>query len=346
MRIHRRSSITVSLAVVTALGLSACSGTAEPEAVATATVVVENAKPAFMASDDTTATDQTVVDYSLPSESVEVPFRPTSVITFDLATLDTLDALGLGAAVVGIPEAVLPDYLAEYAELPTVGTLFEPDFEAVAELNPDLIVTAARSSSAYDELAEITTTIDLTAAVGGAFDPAAAIERATQLGEIFGAEDAVAALVGDIETRIDEISALAPDAGSALMLIVTGGEYGAYAEGSRFGYFFDGLGFTSAVPAAELPGAEGSPHGDVVSNEFIFSVDPDWLLVLDRGAATGETTGDSAAAEVLDNELVGATTAAQEGQIIYLPASELYIVISGLTAVGNVLDALVAGLEG
>ena len=81
-------------------------------------------------------------------------------------------------------------------------------------------------------------------------------------------------------------------------------------------------------------------------NEFIFSVDPDWLLVLDRGAATGEATGDSAAAEVLDNELVGATTAAQEDQIIYLPASELYIVISGLTAVGNVLDAVVAGLEG
>ncbi|WP_294179882.1 siderophore ABC transporter substrate-binding protein [uncultured Schumannella sp.] len=343
---RRRIATPLALVTAAALGLTACSSAAESASIATATITVENAQPAFMASDDASATDQTVVDYSVAAGSVEVPFQPAAVVTFDLATLDTLDALGLGDAVVGIPDALLPDYLAAYADLPKVGTLFEPDFEAVAELDPDLIVTAARSSSAYDELAEIATTIDLTAAAGGAFDPVAALERATQLGEIFGAEDAVAAASADIQTTVDEVSALAPAAGPALLIAVTGGEYGAYAEGSRFGYFFDTLGFTSAVPAAELPGAEGSPHGDVVSNEFIFSVDPEWLLVLDRGAATGEATGDSAAAEVLDNELVGATTAATEGNILFLPASELYLVISGLTAVGNVLDAVLAGLEG
>ena len=52
---------------------------------------------------------------------------------------------------------------------------------------------------------------------------------------------------------------------TALLLSVSGGEYGAFGEGSRFGYFFDTLGFTPAGPAIELPGAEASPHGDTES---------------------------------------------------------------------------------
>jgi len=122
---------------------------------------------------------------------------------------------------------------------------------------------------------------------------------------------------------------------------VSGGEYGAFGEGSRFGYFFDELGFTPAVPAAELPGAEGSPHGDTVTNEFVLAANPDWIIAFDRGAATGEG---STAEATLDNELVARTTAAQQDQIIHLPPSELYIVINGLTAIQNVLAAVHEGI--
>ncbi len=37
------------------------------------------------------------------------------IATFDLGSLDTLDALGLNAQVVGVPKASLPDYLEQYA---------------------------------------------------------------------------------------------------------------------------------------------------------------------------------------------------------------------------------------
>lgn len=326
---------------VLALTATACSSpsTGEPAAAADATTVtVENAKPT-LALVDAGGESSYQEDLDVARESVDVPYQPTAVVTYDIATLDTLHTIGAGDAVVGIPDVVLPDYLSEYADLPKVGTLFEPDFEAVAELEPDLIVTAGRSTGQYDELSEVSTTIDLTGAHAGRFDPAAGLERAEQLGEIFGREDEVAKHVAKIEESVSAIESEV--SGTALVLSVSGGEYGAFGEGSRFGYFFDELGFTPAVPAAELPGAEGSPHGDTVTNEFVLTANPDWIITFDRGAATGEG---STAEATLDNELVGRTTAAQRNQIIHLPASELYIVINGLTAVQNVLQAVRDGV--
>ena len=337
---HKRTRLLLPAAAlsVTALALAACSSPAATEdaadAAETSTVVVENAKPTLvLVEEDGESSYQE--DTEVARDSVEVEANPASVVTFDIATLDTLDAIGAGDTVVGIPDIPLPDYLSEYAELPKVGTLFEPDFEAVAELEPELIVTAARSTGQFDELSEIATTIDLTGAYAGKFDPEAGLERAAQLGEIFGKEDEVAELTAGIGELVATIQAEAE--GTALVLSVSGGEYGAFGEGSRFGYFYDELGWTPAVVAAELPGAEGSPHGDTVTNEFILTANPDWIFAFDRGAATGEG---SSAEEALDNELVAQTTAAQDDHVVYLPASELYIVINGLTAIDNVLTTI------
>lgn len=338
---NTRSRLPLALAGITALALTvtACAtpaGSDEADATSDAatTVVVENAKPTLVLVEEDGETGYQE-DTEIARESVEVELNPSAVVTFDIATLDTLDAIGAGDSVVGIPEIPLPEYLSAYADLPKVGTLFEPDYEAVAELEPDLIVTAARSTGAYDELSEIATTIDLTGTYAGTFNPEAGLVRAEQLGEIFEREEAAAAEVSAIEELVTTIQGEAE--GTALVLSVSGGEYGAFGEGSRFGYFYDTLGYTPAVAAADLPGMEGSPHGDTVTNEFILAANPDWIFAFDRGAATGDA---SSAEETLGNELVAQTTAATEGQIVYLPASELYIVINGLTAMESVLASI------
>src|SRR5690625_3747630 len=61
--------------------------------------------------------------------------NPETVVVFDLASLDTLDALGVDVA--AVPGGVLPSYLAEYGkgDHASVGTVFEPDYEAVAALS-------------------------------------------------------------------------------------------------------------------------------------------------------------------------------------------------------------------
>ena len=62
---------------------------------------------------------------------------PEKVFTFDIATLDTLNAIGV--EVDGIPDASLPDGLSAYADILKIGSLFEPDYELVNAEQPDVI---------------------------------------------------------------------------------------------------------------------------------------------------------------------------------------------------------------
>lgn len=269
-----------------------------------------------------------------------VPANAETVITFDLAALDTLDALGI--EVDGVPATNLPAYLSKYADdsYAKVGSLFEPDYEAVAALEPDLIIVAGRSSSAFAELSRIAPTIDLTNNWGDFANSIKANSRI--LGEVFGKTDEVETMIADLDASIAEAKAAAAEAGTGLVVLTSAGEVTNFGAGSRFGWIFDTLGVAPAAVAAE--GADAAPHGDAVSFEYLLEANPDWLFVIDRDAATGS---EGAAEAVLDNELVAQTTAAQEGQIVYVDPIRAYIVNGGLPAftvlVDQIGDALAAG---
>ncbi|TVP47725.1 MAG: ABC transporter substrate-binding protein, partial [Halomonas sp.] len=68
------------------------------------------------------------------------------IATFDLGSLDTLDALGLSDQVVGVPKASLPNYLEQYLEetYTDIGGLRSPDMEALSESEPSLILYTGR----------------------------------------------------------------------------------------------------------------------------------------------------------------------------------------------------------
>ncbi|MGO1888666.1 MAG: ABC transporter substrate-binding protein, partial [Halomonas sp.] len=79
------------------------------------------------------------------------------IATFDLGSLDTLDALGLSEQVVGIPKASLPNYLEQYAgdSYTDIGGLRSPDMDAIRASEPSLIVYTGRQGDWEDELGEI-----------------------------------------------------------------------------------------------------------------------------------------------------------------------------------------------
>lgn len=246
---------------------------------------------------------------------------PAKVLTFDFAALDTLDAIGVGIA--GLPGSNLPAYLGKYAsdDFLKVGSLFEPDYEAVAAAQPDLVIVAARSAPALPELAKIAPTIDLT---NDWTNFVASVKaNSTTLGQIFGKTAEVEALIAELDAGIAAVQAKTADAGTALVVLTSGSETTAFGPGSRFGWLYDTLGFTPAVE-----GVEAATHGDVVSFEFILEANPDWLIAIDRDAATGE----GGAAAILDNELVAQTTAWKNGNVIYLDPVRSYVVNGGLPA--------------
>ena len=278
------------------------------------------------------ATAQEITVTHAQGETV-LPGTPVNVATFDFATIDTLDALGV--EIKGVPASNLPEYLAKYAadSYAKIGTIFEPDYEAVNALAPDLIIVAGRSSAALPELAKIAPTIDLSN--DWASFEASIKDNSRKLGEIFGKEAEVEALIATLDEKIAAVKADAADAGTGLIVLTSGAEVTAYGTGSRFGWIHDTLGVTPAIADVEA-----ATHGDAISFEFILETNPDWLFVIVRDAATGE----GAAAAILDNELVAQTNAWKNGNVVYIDPVRSYIVNGGLPAFTVLVDPVGAAL--
>ncbi len=90
-----------------------------------------------------------------------MPEHPEKVAILDVAAIDSLHALGVLPA--GRPDNTLVDYLGDVTEAAKpVGTLFEPDLEALATLEPDLIVAGGRSATQLDAVSQVAMAIDMT----------------------------------------------------------------------------------------------------------------------------------------------------------------------------------------
>lgn len=263
---------------------------------------------------------------------VTLAANPEPVAVFDIAALDTMTALGV--AVAGVPTPIYLDSLKGVADsAKPVGTLFEPDFEALAVMQPGLIVVGGRSSEQAGPVSDIAPAIDMT--IWGDDLPAQARARIAAYGALFEREAEAEILTADLDAKIAEATQAVAGKGSGLILLTNGGKISVYGAGSRFGWLHKALDLPEAVEALD---AEN--HGQPVSFEFLAETDPDWLLVIDRGAAIG-AEGEAAAA-TLDNPLVAKTTAAREGQIVYLDAAPLYIAAGGANAMMHTLDEIIA----
>lgn len=131
--------------------------------------------------------------------AAEVPALPETIVVLDVAAVDTIDALGVSIA--AVPNSLyLPslDHVAETAA--PVGSLFEPDFEAIANLGPDLIIAGGRSSKQTEMLARIAPTVDMT--IEADDHVAQALARLDTYGEIFGRQDKAAELHAAFEDKL------------------------------------------------------------------------------------------------------------------------------------------------
>lgn len=261
-----------------------------------------------------------------------VPVGPETVVAFDLAALDTLTVMGVPVA--GVPAIAPPAYLADVIDgTPTVGTLFEPDFEALAVMAPDFIIAGGRSQGQVAPLSRIAPAVDMT--ISGDNLMADARARITAYGAMFQQEDVADALLADLDAAIENARSVTEGRGNALIVLTNGGKVSAYGDESRFGWLHTSLGLGEAYPDLNA-----DTHGEAVSFEFIAELNPDWIFVVDRGAAIGQEG--EAAAVTLDNPLVAGTTAGQNGQIVYLESAPLYLVGGGYQSLMGTIEEVVA----
>lgn len=266
---------------------------------------------------------------------VNVAKGAESVVALDVSAIDTLDALGVD--IEGIPSPHYVNYLADVASnAKKVGSLFEPDFEALANMAPDVIVAGGRSSKQFDQLSRIAPTIDMT--IWGENHLEQVLSRLHAYGKLFGKEVEAAEVARTFENKLDEARGEINGKGDALIVMTNGPKVSAFGSGSRFGWLHAALNLPEAVE-----GVDEQTHGEVISFEFIAEANPDWLIIVDRGSAIGQK-GDGAA-ETLKNALVAETNAWKSGNVIYLNSANIYIANGGIQSMSATLDELIAAFS-
>ena len=135
---------------------------------------------------------------------VEIAGTPKRIAVYDIPAIDTLERLGVEIA--GTPDNLyLPElaHVAEKAE--TVGTLFEPDLEALSALGPDLVIVGARSSARREAVARVAPVIDMT--LTGSRMIAQARANTLAYGRLFEREDAAREVVAALEANNANVGA-------------------------------------------------------------------------------------------------------------------------------------------
>lgn len=267
----------------------------------------------------------------------DVTKNPEKIIVFDFGALDTLDKLGIEVA--GVPQSgVVPPYLEKYAseDYENVGSLKEPDFEKIAEIDPDLIIISGRQSEVYDQLQELGPTVYL------GVDPTRYMdsfkENLAVIGEIFDKKAKVDEEFAKMEDSITTLNEKASESGAnALIILANDDKISAYGPNSRFGLIHDVFG----IPPVDK-NIEVATHGRNVSFEYVVEQDPDMLYVVDRSAVVG---GDTSAKQLVENDLVKNTKAYKNDNIIYLDPNYWYLSGGGLVSVSEMINEISDSLK-
>lgn len=326
----------VMTALIATVSVAGCSS---PEANDSEPADAKTENPTADAASNV-ANNEAVSAQNIPVDTVkgtvDLAINPSPLVVYDMSLLQDLAALNV--AVDGMPSNLRLDNLhADTQPEPKgVGTVFEPDLEALNAMKPQAILIGSRMAEKYDELANIAPTLDMTIDTANIYESSK--QRLHDLGALFGKSDEAAKLQGNIDTLIDETKTVTKDKGTGLVIMVNGNKMSAFGDKSRYGFIHTVLG----VPMTDNQIADAA-HGQPVSFEYLQKTNPDWLFVIDRSAAIGE---DGAGAKaVLDNPLVAQTSAWSKNQVVYL-SPDSYLAFGGyyqwIQDLSNIKEAFAA----
>jgi iron complex transport system substrate-binding protein len=268
---------------------------------------------------DNDAVSVATVDIDTVKGKVTLPMNPSPIVVYDMTLMQDLAALDV--AIDSKPSGLHLDNLQSklQPDPKEVGTVFEPDLEALNAMQPQAILVGSRMAEKYNELSSIAPTLDMTIDTSNIYQSSK--QRLHDLGALFGKSDQALKLQQNIDNLIEQNKVLSKDKGTGLVIMVNGNKLSAYGDKSRFGFIHSVL----DVPMADTQ-ISAANHGQPVSFEYLQKTNPDWLFVLDRSAAIGE---DSVGAKaILDNPLVAQTTAWSKNQVVYL-SPDSYLAFGG-----------------
>jgi iron complex transport system substrate-binding protein len=220
---------------------------------------------------------------------VEVVERPTAIISLSPTSTEMLFAIGAGDQVIAVDEfSNYPD------EAPTTDLSgYEPNVEAIAALNPDLVIVSDDLNDIVAALTAIQVPVIHHPAAGSLEDTYSQIE---QLGVATGNLSAAASLVASMQSEIEGMVEAVGKVGEALTYYyeLDATLFSVTSE-TFIGQVYALVGLENIADAAG--GAEsGYPQ---LSAEYIIDADPDLIFLADTKCC-GETPDTVAARPAWD----------------------------------------------
>lgn len=327
---------TAPIILASALALSSVAGCSSSE---TSTTTEATSKSASANSSGSASADsaKTVKITDAQGRTVEVPTNPETVVVTDFSVLRTLDDLGIEADAIVKPIAFPDDLASKYNDdSKVVGSLFEPDYEKIAGLNPDLVLVGGRSGSKeiVEEMTKITPNVlDMTVRPK---DPTkkfdASFKSIEDIASIFGKSDEAKKQIDELKSDMEKLATDAKAADTKTMVVqVTGPKVSAYGPGSRFSYVWNEFGF----PATDAPVDGDGSHGQEVSQELFTKHNPGAIFYLDRGKTIGQPG--APALETLNSKLVNATDASKNNKLVEIDGFSWYIATNAPSSIQQMI---------
>lgn len=307
---------TLGLIAASVIALSACGGDKAPtqnntETKSTETTATTDPKP----TETPTAEEITI---KTADGDKAITKNPT-IAVYDMTALQNLTALGVSPQGRPAKLPTIDGFKIADSQSADIGTLLEPNLEALNALKPQAVFIGSRMAGKKAELENVVPVYDLTINTNDAY--AATKQQLTDFGKVFGKEAEAAKLQGEIDVAIDAAKKALEGKGNGLAILVNGGKLSAFGKNSRFGFLHTAFG----VPMADS-NIQEARHGQPITFEYIQKTNPDWLFVLDRSAAIGEEG--ASAQSVLDNPLIHETKAWKNNQVVYL-SPDSYLAFGG-----------------
>ena len=285
----RTPRAVLALAVGFSLFAAACGS--DDATSATVAETVETATPPTTGETDTDAVDSTD-----PADG------PQRIVSLSPTHTEMLFAIGAGDRLVAVDE--FSNFPAEALDLPNELSGFEPNVEAIAAYDPDLVVIGGDFTGLGDQLDAIGISWWDGPAAMTLDDTYAQIE---QLGAATGQVGDAAALVAQMQTDIDAIVADTTVPDEPLTFYHELDPTYFSADSTTFiGELYSLLGLQNIADRAEGDSG-GFPQ---LNAEFIVSADPDLIFLADTKCC-GET-----AATVAARDGWGVITAVVDGNVI------------------------------
>jgi iron complex transport system substrate-binding protein len=240
------------------------------------TVVESGERPETTeAAGDGQSTDDAAFPVTVADDNGEVTIEaePTAIVSVSPTGTEMLFAIGAGDQVVAVDEySYYPD------EAPVTDLSgFQPNVEAIAGYEPDLVLLSSDPGDVVDGLAALGVPTLV-------FDAAATLDDTYAQIEVLGAATGhvgdAAELVSQMQADIDRIVADAPEGAEGMTYYhELSPDYYSITSDTFIGEIYGYLGLTSIGDAAD--GAADAGGYPQLSAEFIVDADPDFIFLAD-----------------------------------------------------------------